>query len=244
MRWRCWRSPRPRPGAGPCRGRRSSPRCAAAGGNATSRSAPSRSRPRCVSRSWSSHRSWPTPTAPSFTSYVRLLAGSITQVAALESELAALLAGTRTLRSWRANPGSAPSSAPGCSPSSGTTPHRYADAKARKNYSGMSPITKASGTKRRRARPLRAQQTLRRRALPASLRRADSLTRSPPLLRHTASPRSHSPSSIARAGEPARRRPARLPAPPSPLRRNGRMATSRQTKRRRRRLTNYTPWDV
>lgn len=27
-------------------------------------------------------------------------------------------------------------------------PDRYADAKARKNYSGMSPITKASGTKR------------------------------------------------------------------------------------------------
>ena len=30
----------------------------------------------------------------------------------------------------------------------GDDPARYADAKARKNYSGMSPITKASGTKR------------------------------------------------------------------------------------------------
>jgi transposase len=30
----------------------------------------------------------------------------------------------------------------------GDDPYRYADAKARKNYSGMSPITKASGTKR------------------------------------------------------------------------------------------------
>jgi hypothetical protein len=30
----------------------------------------------------------------------------------------------------------------------GDDPGRYADAKARKNYSGMSPITKASGTKR------------------------------------------------------------------------------------------------
>ena len=30
----------------------------------------------------------------------------------------------------------------------GDEPNRYADAKARKNYSGMSPITKASGTKR------------------------------------------------------------------------------------------------
>ena len=30
----------------------------------------------------------------------------------------------------------------------GDDPDRYADAKARKNYSGMSPITSASGTKR------------------------------------------------------------------------------------------------
>lgn len=30
----------------------------------------------------------------------------------------------------------------------GDDPHRYADARARKNYSGMSPITKASGTRR------------------------------------------------------------------------------------------------
>jgi hypothetical protein len=30
----------------------------------------------------------------------------------------------------------------------GDDPHRYADTRARKNYSGMSPITKASGTKR------------------------------------------------------------------------------------------------
>jgi transposase len=30
----------------------------------------------------------------------------------------------------------------------GDDPHRYTDARARKNYSGMSPITKASGTKR------------------------------------------------------------------------------------------------
>ena len=30
----------------------------------------------------------------------------------------------------------------------GDDPHRYANAKARKNYSGMSPITRASGTKR------------------------------------------------------------------------------------------------
>ena len=30
----------------------------------------------------------------------------------------------------------------------GDDPHRYADPKARKNYSGMAPITRASGTRR------------------------------------------------------------------------------------------------
>ena len=30
----------------------------------------------------------------------------------------------------------------------GDDPHRYADAKSRKNYSGMSPITRASGTRK------------------------------------------------------------------------------------------------
>ena len=39
-------------------------------------------------------------------------------------------------------------SAPGCWPSSETTRDRYLDAKARKNYAGTSPITKASGKSR------------------------------------------------------------------------------------------------
>ena len=30
----------------------------------------------------------------------------------------------------------------------GDDPHRYADSRARKNYSGMAPITRASGTRR------------------------------------------------------------------------------------------------
>jgi transposase len=43
----------------------------------------------------------------------------------------------------------------------GDAPNRYADAKSRKNYSGMSPITRASGQAPGRARPLRPQQTSR-----------------------------------------------------------------------------------
>ena len=59
-----------------------------------------------------------------------------------------ILAGTRTLRSSCPSPGWDRSSAPGCSPSSATTPDRYADAKARKNYAGTSPITRQSGKKK------------------------------------------------------------------------------------------------
>ena len=58
------------------------------------------------------------------------------------------MASTRTLRSTAANPASVSSSAPGCSPSSATTRAATPTPRARKNYSGMSPITKASGTKR------------------------------------------------------------------------------------------------
>lgn len=53
----------------------------------------------------------------------------------------------------------------------GDDPHRYADARARKNYSGMSPITRTSGTKRvvlaRYARNKRLADALMQQALPA-----------------------------------------------------------------------------
>ena len=43
----------------------------------------------------------------------------------------------------------------------GDDPDRYADAKARRNYAGTSPITKASGNPTGRAGPLRPQQATR-----------------------------------------------------------------------------------
>lgn len=53
----------------------------------------------------------------------------------------------------------------------GDDPHRYADARARRNYSGMSPITRTSGTKRvvlaRYARNKRLADALMQQALPA-----------------------------------------------------------------------------
>ena len=58
------------------------------------------------------------------------------------------MAGTRTLRSSCPSPAWDGSSAPGCSPSSATTPRRYADGKARRNYAATSPITRASGKRK------------------------------------------------------------------------------------------------
>ena len=51
----------------------------------------------------------------------------------------------------------------------GDDPDRYADARARKNYSGMAPITRASGTKRVVLARYARNRRLGRRALPAGL---------------------------------------------------------------------------
>ena len=58
------------------------------------------------------------------------------------------MAATGTLTSTPASLASASSLAPGSWPSSATTRTGFADAKARKNYAGTSPITRASGKKK------------------------------------------------------------------------------------------------
>ena len=73
------------------------------------------------------------------------------------------MASTRTLRSTPASPASASILGARVLAEFGDDPHRYADAKARKNYAGTSPITRASGTQEDRAGPLRPQPTPRRR---------------------------------------------------------------------------------
>ena len=105
----------------------------------------------------------------------------------------------------------------------GDDPDRYTDAKARKNYSGMSPITKASGTKRvvlaRYARNRRLGDALFLQAYSAL-----GLTRSPGVLRPPPGPRRHPLPSPPRPRQPARRHPPRLPAHPHALRRTPRLA--------------------
>ena len=100
----------------------------------------------------------------------------------------------------------------------GDDPGRYADAKARKNYSGMSPITKASGTKRvvlaRYARNRRPGDAL---FLQAFAARNNSPGARVP--RPATSPRRHPLPSPPHPREPARRHPPRLFTNPHPLRR-------------------------
>jgi Transposase IS116/IS110/IS902 family len=114
----------------------------------------------------------------------------------------------------------------------GDDPDRYADAKARKNYSGMSPITKASGTKRV-VLPLRPQPPPRRRIVPAGVRGAEQFPRRPRVLRPATSPRRHPLPSPTYPRQPARRHPPRLPTNPHPLRGTPRLAPrTRQTQLR------------
>jgi hypothetical protein len=102
-----------------------------------------------------------------------------------------------------------------------------------KNYSGMSPITKASGTKRvvlaRFARNHRLGDALFLQAFAAT----QQLPRRPRVLRPLSRSRSHPLPSSPSPREPARRHPPRLPANPHPLQRTPRMAhRTGQTKHR------------
>ena len=114
----------------------------------------------------------------------------------------------------------------------GDDPHRYADAKARKNYAGTSPITRASGTKKkvsaRYAKNDRLADALQQWAF-GSLRGSPGAR----LLRRTPSPQDRSPGRATPTRQPARRHPARLPEDPHPLQREHRLANPKQ----RRRLT-------
>ena len=108
----------------------------------------------------------------------------------------------------------------------GDDPHRYADAKARKNYAGTAPITRASG----KSRVVLARYARNRRLADALYQWAFSaLTRSPAparALRRPTGTRSHPPRRAASPGQPARRHPARLPTARHPVQRGHRLAAT------------------
>ena len=79
---------------------------------------------------------------------VAVLAELTRQIAALESELTAHFDQHPDAEILRSQPGLGSVLAARVLAEFGDDPHRYADAKARRNYAGTSPITRASGTRR------------------------------------------------------------------------------------------------
>jgi len=72
----------------------------------------------------------------------------VRQIAVLEEQVKAGFGRHPDAEIYLSQPGLGPILAARVLAEFGDDPHRYADARARKNYSGMSPITKASGTRR------------------------------------------------------------------------------------------------
>ena len=118
----------------------------------------------------------------------------------------------------------------------GDDPRRYADARARKNYAGTSPITRASGRRPSYwpATPATASQ---RRDPPMGLLRPERLTRRPRLLRHPPRPRHRPPRRPTPARQPPRRHPSRLPQDPHNLQRSHRLEATRRPDQTDRSLT-------
>ena len=148
-----------------------------------------------------------------------------TQIARLETELADRFEQHPDAKIIRSLPGLGMTLGARVLGEFGDDPNRYATAKSRKNYSGMSPITRASGKQPRRARPLRPQPATRRRMPPMGILRPLHQPRRPSLLRPTTSHRRHPPPRSASPRQPPRRHPPRLPPPPHPLRRTHRLGT-------------------
>jgi transposase len=119
----------------------------------------------------------------------------------------------------------------------GDDPHRYAGARARKNYADTTPDHPPIRQEKNRARPARPQRPAPRRAgLPGPIS-TEHLTRRPSLRRPATPPRSRTLRRATSAGQPPRRHPARLPENPHLLRRGHRL-THHQRRSTSRSLTN------
>jgi hypothetical protein len=115
----------------------------------------------------------------------------------------------------------------------GDDPHRYVNAKARKNYAGTSPITRASGSKK----VVLARYVRNRRLADALQQWAFCAMRGSPgakaYYRQLRDRKDRPPGSPPTTRQPARRHPARLSENPHPLRRTNSLGPTEN----RRRLT-------
>jgi hypothetical protein len=101
----------------------------------------------------------------------------------------------------------------------GDDPHRHADGKARRNYAGTSPVTRASGKKKVVAARFVHNDRLVDALNAQALRVPERLARRPRLLRPAPRPRNRAQRRPAAAGQQARRHSARMPQNPHPLQR-------------------------
>jgi len=100
---------------------------------------------------------------------------------------------------------------------SGDDPARYANARARKNYFGNSPVTQASGKRRLVGRRIARNRLLDRCRLALGQLRHHHLARRPPLLRPAHRSQSPPQRGTTSPRQSTRRNPPRLPSPPPPL---------------------------
>jgi transposase len=143
--WPCWASPQPRPPGASCPDRRSRPRCVAPDGSAASTNA----RVEIQNALRNDQLAAPPLIADAMGATVIALVAVITelqtQIARLEGELADRFEQHPDAKIIRSLPGLGMTLGARVLGEFGDDPNRYATAKCRKNYSGMSPITRASG---------------------------------------------------------------------------------------------------
>jgi Transposase IS116/IS110/IS902 family len=159
------------------------------------------------------------------TALVQVLAELSRQIETIEGELSVHFDRHPDVEIYRSQPGLGTVLAARALAEFGDDPHRYLDAKARRNYAATSPITRASGTRR----VMLARYTANKRLRDALYLQAfAALNRSPGAradYERSPRPRRHPSSGAACTGQPPRQHPPRPPTPPSPLRRSHCMAS-------------------
>ena len=205
------------------------------------RTSRSRSRPRCAAEQLEAPPIVADAMGATVTALVAVAVELTAQIARLETELADHFEQHPDAKIIRSLPGLGMILGARVLAEFGDDPNRYADAKCRKNYAGTSPITRASGKTPRRARPLRPQQTPRRRLLPCG-----PSPRSPPAPAPEPSTTNAEPPATPTTApyEPSRNRLVGILhgclRPRHPLRRTHRLGPPHTNSP----LDTYDPWDV
>ena len=116
---------------------------------------------------------WLVPTLPRRQALLAVITELARQTHVLEGEVQAGFGRHPDVEIYRSQPGLGQILGARVLAEFGDDPDRYPDARARKNYSGMAPVTRTSGTSRVGAGPPRPQPPPRRRPLPIGLRRPE-----------------------------------------------------------------------